>query len=302
MYGALQKEGGPEAEEPAPGAAARAALLQRRTEVGFLAFLGSLALFCLGSAGLGPGARSLPLTQLVAEAPATNKVQFVNSAFQDSCASYDDDAFDAECPAMDERAFCDQGIMRPGSPLETLCPGACADSETAWTMVCAWEAIKSLPQACAGTFEAAIAGVPKAERAQGPEPSAGEAAKTLGGKAELFECDAHAVCFACYNPFNEGGTADARFCEAVADYYGGFGAPYYPADSVLNGGQIVTQNYPMYLIDGQHLVGASPAIHAINEDWDFWCNPETIAAIQDGSFRASYRGAQAQETAARRRR
>jgi hypothetical protein len=250
-------------------------------------------------------------------------------------------------------------VTSKGTPFAALCPDACADKDAAWAMPCAWMAIKSLPEACAGAFVPSLEGAASENAAAaGDEPNP----LTLGGKAQLHACDEHAVCFACYSSHNAGSTADARYrsrvgllsshrrglrprrasgshfhfldarrgagfispsarvegplssrpalggigrrdvtlrrlryCEAVASYYGGFGVPFVTDTGSWSLRKPDGASIPGLATRGDRgvseaagEVGANAAWRAINDDWAFWCDAGTLAAIEDGTFDARY--------------
>ena len=195
------------------------------------------------------------------------------------------------CPSFDADSWCSTGITAAGGAFAAICPEACADTTSAWAMPCTWMAIKSLPETCAGTY---VPDVTKAGASANAENVASAPNPlTLGGKAQLHSCDEHAVCFSCFNAGNPGTTDDAKYCEAVAAYYGGYGTPLVtddgswtlqlrdtPAGFKARGDMGITE------LNGE--VGANSAFRAITEDFDFWCSADTLAAIEDGSFAARY--------------
>ena len=221
------------------------------------------------------------------------RVAYADYTVSAACADYDDDAvFAPTCPSFDAESWCATDITDKGTPFAALCPDACADQDMAWAMPCAWMAVKSLPESCAGTFRPDIAGL-SSQNADSPGGLPNPL--TLGGKSQLYNCDEHAVCFSCYNAGNAGTTDDAKYCEAVATYYGGFGVP------LVEGADSWTLRAPggfavpglevrgdMGITEAAGEVGANAAWRAINEDWDFWCDDATLAAIEDGSFADRY--------------
>ena len=216
---------------------------------------------------------------LAAESPGAlerARIVHADAAVGLACPAYDDDAFyDAKCPAADAKSWCAASVTSAGTPFAALCPTACDDEDAAWAMPCAWMAVKSLPAACAGAFAPSLEGLASANAAAtGDEPNP----LTLGGDARLYGCDEHAVCFSCYNGNNPGATADARYCEAVAAYYGGFGVPFATDEDV----------WSLRAVAGAGKIGANAAWRAINDDWAFWCDAETLAAIDQGTFADRY--------------
>merc|ERR1719230_2003410 len=88
--------------------------------------------------------------------------------------------------------------------------------------------------------------------------------------ARLFSCDEHAFCHGCQY-------GNRTFCEAVATYYGGVGVPY-----DYNGTHFGREWFGDPQIE---YIGANAAFQAINNDWDMWCAPSTLASIKAGTFR-----------------
>lgn len=232
-----------------------------------------------------------------AESPGASeraRIVHADAAVGLACPAYDDDAsYDAKCPAIDAKSWCAASVTSAGTPFAALCPTACDDEDAAWAMPCAWMAVKSLPAACAGAFTPSLEGLASANAAAtGDEPNP----LTLGGDARLYGCDEHAVCFSCYNGNNPGATADARYCEAVAAYYGGFGVPFATDGDVWSlravAGATVSPFVPTRgdagITEMAGEIGANAAWRAINDDWAFWCDAETLAAIDQGTFADRY--------------
>ena len=236
------------------------------------------------------------MTTTEARAPKAGeeeRVAYADLTVAAACPDYDDDAeFMPTCPAFDADSWCATDITDPDGAFAQLCPEACADTDAAWAMPCAWMAIKSLPDSCAGTFAPDLAGVTSANLdSPGDLPNP----LTLGGKSQLHNCDEHAVCFSCYNTNNPGTTDDAKYCEAVAAYYGGFGVPMvndFGAWTLrkvdgFSSPHLETRG-PQGITEAAGEIGANAAWRAINDDWAFWCDASTLAAIDDGTFSARY--------------
>ena len=206
-----------------------------------------------------------------------------------ACWNYDDDAIfstsNQDCGAEDAGAYCDGttddtvAVSEWSSALRKLCRSSCAGGDETWSMLCVWEAVSSLPQACAGNFSSSAA-VASADRdAQDGAVGTGSsdtddpravAPAPLGSDVRLWSCDEHAFCLGCRY-------GDARYCEAVAAFYGGPGQPYRYNGTVV--GRWTSHN--------RTYTGAGAAFNAINDDWSFWCAPETLADIERGAFNAT---------------
>lgn len=128
-----------------------------------------------------------------------------NDYYEDlaACVDFDDDTvFPGDCTEHDYEYACTSVYTKPHTGFYRLCASACTRSNTSsYGMVCAWEAVARLPEACDGTFSPT-------------EPlNSSNMPNDHAVAPDLTNCDEHAFCYSCAR-----GNA---YCRAVAFYYGG---------------------------------------------------------------------------------
>ena len=140
---------------------------------------------------------------------------------------------------------------RPGDPT------AYSPNATYYALVCTWEAVAALPDACAGGFEPTAPGSAAWAAPGGAREN--DVSQDVFDALDVYACDEHAFCRTCGE--------DNPYCAAVAAYYGGVGAEY-PCDFGTDDWRCP------YTWDSGGLVGANAAARAVDLDLEL-CAPTT---------------------------
>jgi len=158
-----------------------------------------------------------------------------------SCADYDDDTVypTSLCISGDNETCHDSSVMTEA--YEDACSTACKEG---WGVPCGWEAVKSLPSLCNGTFDAYF---PSTSNNHLPSnvTDAGEITINSTG-VTYWACNAHAFCYSCVDDNN----VVNDFCKAA-------------------------------VIRTKSLYGASAVFKYLDS---YWCDAEIIADIENGTF------------------
>ena len=250
---------------------------------GALAFLAARRASAPWPAVLGArGAVSLLYAALGLDDDETSDYSTVVAA----CAAYDDDSHAWDCGHADFMAWCREPDTYEGTRFASVCSAACptdsgdptaySPNATYYALVCTWEAVAALPDACAGGFEPTAPGSAAWAAPGGAREN--DVSQDVFDALDVYACDEHAFCRTCGE--------DNPYCAAVAAYYGGVGAEY-PCDFGTDDWRCP------YTWDSGGLVGANAAARAVDLDLELWCADDTLAAIAAGTFDA---------VAARRRR
>ena len=156
-------------------------------------------------------------------APLALHSEGVSLSFE-TCAEYDDDAYypadqlgGETCFQQDIDTSCFMLDLPQYAAFKKNCAGTCGDD--AWSNLCSWQAIRDLPDTCAGTFaqappDPALHG----GRNRGPRSPGGQVDYD-DTNANLVKagdgCGAHSYCATCYD--DDGNLSP--YCDAVQRFY-----------------------------------------------------------------------------------
>lgn len=142
----------------------------------------------------------------------------------ETCAQYDDDAFYPADPLGGETCFqqdidtsCFMHDLPQYAALASNCAGTCGAD--AWSNLCSWQAIRALPETCAGAFKQSPPDPTRhGGRNRGPRSPDGQVDYD-DTNANLVKagdgCGAHSYCATCYD---DDGRA-SPYCDAVRRFY-----------------------------------------------------------------------------------